>query len=150
MRSRSDWLVAAQFVLLALLLIPGPPLWGAPWLTVVCLGVGLVGAALAVAGIAALGRDLVPWVAPRAGAPLRTSGVYRVTRNPIYLGILVGSGAWVLWRARIELIIVWGLLCVVLVVKAHVEQRHLLAAFGDDYRTYAERTPLLLWRRGIR
>jgi len=149
-RTRGDWLVAAQFVLLAALLLPGPPLWGAPWLTVTAAAVAVAGTALAVAGLLAIGRDIVPWVAPRPGAPLRTGGAYRLTRNPIYLGILIGAAGWVLWRARIELIVVWVLLAVVLATKARVEQRHLLAAYGDDYRAYADRTPLVLWGRGIR
>ncbi len=147
---RADALVIAQFALLLLLLLPGPPLWSAVWITTVAVVLGLVGLAVAAAGIAVLGRDLVPWVAPRAGAPLRTGGIYRVTRNPIYLGILVGAAGWVLWRARVELVVVWAALCAVLVVKAHVEQRYLLAAFGDEYRAYAARTPLILFGRGIR
>ncbi|OJV94102.1 MAG: hypothetical protein BGO47_08315 [Microbacterium sp. 67-17] len=149
-RHRSDWLVFAQFVLLALLLLPGEPLWGAPWLTVAAVAVGVVGVALAIAGIAALGRDIVPWVAPKDDASLRTDGVFRFTRNPVYLGILVGSLGWVAWRGRVELLLVWALLAAVLVTKAHVEQRFLLEAFGDDYRQYARRTPLILWGRGIR
>ena len=55
-----------------------------------------------------------------------------------------------LWLARPELVVVWVLLAVVLVIKAHVEQRRLLDAFGDEYREYAERTPLMLFGRGIR
>jgi protein-S-isoprenylcysteine O-methyltransferase Ste14 len=150
MRNRSDLLVLAQFALLALLLLPGPPLWSAGWITAASVCLAVIGAAIAGAGLAKLGRNIVPWVAPRPGAPLETDGVYRWTRNPIYLGILVASAGWVLWRARIELLIVWALLVIVLTVKAHVEQRHLLAAFGDDYRSYAERTPLILWGRGLR
>ncbi|MBD3752925.1 MAG: hypothetical protein IE935_10975 [Micrococcales bacterium] len=92
----------------------------------------------------------VPWVAPKDDAPLRTTGVFRLTRNPVYLGILVGSLGWVAWRGRIELLVVWALLPIVLITKAHVEQRFLLEAFGDDYRKYASRTPLMLWGRGIR
>ncbi|GAA1469612.1 methyltransferase family protein [Microbacterium thalassium] len=149
-RTRGDWLVAAQFLLLAALLLPGAPLWSAPWLTAVAAAIAIAGTALAAAGLLAIGRDIVPWVAPRPGAPLRTGGVYRFTRNPIYLGILIGAAGWVLWRARIELIVVWALLAVVLVTKARVEQRHLIDAFGDDYRAYADRTPLVLWGRGIR
>ena len=64
--------------------------------------------------------------------------------------LMIAAAGWVLWRARIELVVVWLLLCVVLVIKAHVEQHRLLDAFGDDYRAYAERTPLLLFARGIR
>lgn len=148
--SRGDWLVAAQFLLLAALLLPGEPLWSAPAVTAAAALLAAAGAALAAAGLLAIGRDIVPWVAPRPGAPLRTAGAYRLTRNPIYLGILIGAAGWVLWRARIELVVVWALLAVVLVTKARVEQRHLLAAFGDDYRAYADRTPLVLWGRGIR
>lgn len=150
MRHRSDLLVLAQFALLALLLLPGAPLWSSPWITALAVALGVIGGVLAVAGIVKLGKNIVPWVAPKPGAPLETGGVYRFTRNPIYLGILVGSAGWVLWRARIELLIVWALLLVVLTVKAHVEQRHLLAAFGDAYRRYADRTPLILWGRGLR
>ncbi|WP_448811161.1 methyltransferase family protein [Agromyces bauzanensis] len=150
MGDRANWLVWAQFALLVLLLLPGDPLWGAPWVTVLAVVLGLVGAALAVAGAVVLGRDLVPWVAPKPGAPLRTGGIYRFTRNPIYLGILVATAGWVLWRARIELIVVWVLLAAVLITKAHVEQRRLIDAYGDEYRDYAARTPLLLFARGIR
>lgn len=150
MKDRANWLVWAQFLLLALLLLPGDPLWSATWITVVAVLLALVGVGLAGAGVAALGRDLVPWVAPKPGAPLRTGGIYRFTRNPIYLGILVGSAGWVLWRGRIELIVIWALLVIVLVTKAHVEQRRLIDAYGDEYRAYAARTPLLLFARGIR
>jgi protein-S-isoprenylcysteine O-methyltransferase Ste14 len=150
MRDRANWLVWAQFLLLALLLLPGDPLWSETWITVLALLLGLDGAALAIAGAVTLGRDLVPWVAPKPGAPLRTDGVFRFTRNPIYLGLLVATAGWVLWRGRIELIVVWALLAAVLFIKARVEQRRLVDAFGDEYREYAERTPLLLFARGIR
>ena len=150
MTDRANGLVWAQFVLLALLLIPGPPVWGSALITAVAALLFLVGAAIAVAGAVSLGRELVVWVAPKAGASLRTTGVFRFTRNPIYLGLIVATAGWVLWRARPELVVVWMLLAVVLVIKAHVEQHRLLDAFGDEYREYAERTPLMLFGRGIR
>ena len=149
-KDRANLLVWAQFALLALLLLPGDPLWSEIWITVIAGLLVLVGVGLAIAGAVALGRDLVPWVAPKPGAPLRTDGIYRLTRNPIYLGILVGAAGWVLWRGRIELIVIWALLAAVLITKAHVEQRRLIDAYGDEYREYAARTPLLLWDRGIR
>ena len=151
MRDRANWLVWAQFLLLALLVFwPGEQLWGAPWVTVLAIVLVAAGAVLAGAGIVALGRDLVPWVSPKPGAPLRTGGIYRFTRNPIYLGILVAAAGWVLWRGRIELLLVWLFLALVLIAKAHVEQRRLIDAYGDEYREYAARTPLILWDRGIR
>jgi len=150
MRDRANWLVWAQFLLLALLLLPGDPMWSETWITVLAALLVIDGVVLAIAGFAVLGRDLVVWVAPKEGALLRTTGVYRLTRNPIYLGLIVGTAGWVLWRGRLELIVVWLLLAIVLVVKARVEQHRLVDAFGDEYREYAAQTPLLLFRRGIR
>lgn len=150
MSDRANLLVWAQFLVFALLLLPGEPLWSEAWITAVALLLALVGAVVAIAGVAVLGRDLVVWVAPRPDAPLRTDGVYRLTRNPIYLGLMVATAGWVLWRGRIELIVVWLLFCTVLVVKARVEQHRLVDAYGEAYREYAERTPLLLFARGIR
>ncbi|MFC9918211.1 methyltransferase family protein [Agromyces binzhouensis] len=150
MKDRANWLVVAQFVLLALLLLPGDPLWAGRQATVLAVLLVITGLVLSGAGVVALGRDLVPWVAPREGATLKTDGVFRLTRNPIYVGLLIAAAGWVIWRARIELIVVWVLLAVVLVVKAHLEQHRLLDRFGDAYREYADRTPLLLWARGIR
>lgn len=150
MTDRANWLVWAQFVLLALLLLPGDPLWRSPWVSAVSVLLVAIGGALAVAGAIALGSDLVPWVAPKPGAPLRTRGIFRFTRNPIYLGIIVATAGWVLWRARVELLVIWLLLATVLIIKAHIEQHRLIDAFGDEYRDYARRTPLLLFGRGIR
>lgn len=147
---RANWLVWAQLGLIVLLLLPGEPLWSATLITALAAVLMIAGLALVGAGFAVLGRDLVVWVAPKPDAPLRTGGIYRLTRNPIYLGLMIAAGGWVLWRARIELVVVWLLLCVVLVIKARVEQHRLLDAFGDDYRAYADRTPLMLFARGIR
>lgn len=155
MKDRADWLVAVQFVLLAVLLVlpfalPADALWSGQRSAVLAVLLIITGVVLAGAGVLALGRDLVPWVAPREGATLRTTGVYRLTRNPIYVGIIVAAAGWAIWFARVDLIVVWVLLAVVLAVKARAEQHRLIDAFGDEYREYADRTPLMLWARGIR
>ncbi|MBM7505865.1 methyltransferase family protein [Agromyces aurantiacus] len=155
MKDRGNWLVVAQFVLLALLVVlpfawPLDTLWAGQQATVLAVLLIILGFVLAGAGAIALGRDLVVQVTPREGAPLRTSGAYRLTRNPIYVGLLVAAAGWVVWHARVDVIVVWVLLAIVLVAKARVEEHRLVARYGDEYREYAERTPLLLWRRGIR
>lgn len=155
MKDRANWLVVAQFVLLGVLVVlpfvvPAAPLWAGQQATVLAVLLVVTGLVLAGAGAFALGGDLVPWVSPREGAPLRTSGAYRLTRNPIYVGLLIAAAGWVVWHARVDVIVVWVLLAVVLVVKARVEEGRLVARYGDEYRDYAERTPLLLWRRGVR
>lgn len=155
MKDRANWLVIAQFVLLAVLLVlpfalPAAALWAGQQPAVLAALLVITGVVLAGAGMLALGRDLVPWVAPREGATLRTTGVYRLTRNPIYVGLIVAAAGWAIWFARVDLIVVWVLLAVVLAVKARAEQHRLVDAFGDEYREYADRTPLMLWARGIR
>ncbi|HET8896963.1 MAG TPA: hypothetical protein VFN04_06810, partial [Protaetiibacter sp.] len=77
MTDRANWLVWAQFVLLALLVLPGPPLWESTPITAGAVLVMLLGAAIAISGAVSLGRELVVWVAPKAGASLRTTGVFR-------------------------------------------------------------------------
>jgi protein-S-isoprenylcysteine O-methyltransferase Ste14 len=154
-KDRANWLVVAQFVLLAVLVVlpfvvPVDPLWAGQQATVLAVLLVVTGLVLTGAGAFALGRDLVPWVSPREGAPLKTTGAYRLTRNPVYVGLLIAAAGWVVWFARVDLIVVWVLLAIVLVVKAHVEERRLVARYGDEYREYAARTPLMLWRRGVR
>ena len=53
----------------------------------------LLGLSLLIAGAVALGSALTPLPAPRGGAALRTGGVYRLVRHPMYGGgILIALG----------------------------------------------------------
>jgi protein-S-isoprenylcysteine O-methyltransferase Ste14 len=84
---------------------------------------------------------------------LRTSGPYRITRHPIYTGLLgmlagttllAGIGHWVL------LVPVY---LVLIEVKIRLEENLMLAAFPDDYPRYRQQVPQLVpglrlpWRR---
>jgi len=70
-----------------------------------------------------------------------TKGVYRISRNPIYLGmflIFIGTGiACASW--------VFLLLTMVLIMLIHIsvvsEERWCLEKYGDEYREYMNRTP---------
>lgn len=110
----------------------------------------LVGVAVAVAGVAAwvlldpaamrqfsiAGTEVSP---SRSATTLVTTGPYRWTRNPMYLGMALLYAALavafgVLW-ALVTLIAV-----VVVIDRAVVprEERHLKAAFGDAYAQYQD------------
>jgi protein-S-isoprenylcysteine O-methyltransferase Ste14 len=81
------------------------------------------------------GRDPAP-------PSLRTPLFYRVVRHPLYLGILVG-----LWAAPVMSaghLLLAALMTAYILVGVHHEERDLLRLFGDEYRRYQERVPMLL------
>ena len=140
---RTAWLlVLGQFVLLALIvLLPRGTLWtlsvAVDHATQIAAAAGIV---LMVVAATALGRGLTAAPLPNSYAELRTGGLYRFVRHPIYSGLLllavaltVTSGS--LWTSTA---------CVALVTlinaKARWEERHLAERF-PDYAAYAARTP---------
>lgn len=76
------------------------------------------------------------------------TGPYAWTRNPLYLanlmlvlGGLIALGCWE-WLATLGPLIAWAYTLII-----RIEERALLAAFGDDYRDYCQRVPRLWPRR---
>ncbi len=79
---------------------------------------------------------------------LRTTGLYRYSRNPQLVGgflfILGYALLWPSWQGVL-------LACLWLPIArwmVHAEEEHLVDVFGDKYREYCQRTPRYLgWRR---
>ena len=135
-------LVAAQFVLLGLIaLLPGGWGWPVPaWLRLLGLLGVLAGVVVMLLGGTALGRGLTAVPIPNEHAQLRTGGLYRVVRHPIYTGLLLASGSYVVatgsgWRA-----LAFVGLVVLLTAKARWEEVRLARRFAA-YPEYAARTP---------
>lgn len=121
-----------------------PPGGVAPWLgTVLCAG-GLV---LLLFALRSPGGVIQIEPAPRAGAPLVTSGVYAHFRHPIYTGIValvIG-----LFLRKPTALVGLSALAVIgfLVLKVRLEERLLLARH-PQYQDYRGRTwGLLPWPR---
>lgn len=96
-----------------------------------------VGAALYLGGLALCAASVICFARPDARG-LNQNGVYRYSRNPMYLAyFLCFAGMAVLTRS-------WGLFALVLVfqVCTHwvilAEERECLARFGEPYRQYME------------
>ncbi len=141
----TDSLVAAQALAAAALLWPGRARWSLPRVVRLSAGAAVLGgAALSLAGVRAVGADLTPFVDPRRGAPLRTHGVYALSRNPIYAGLAVAATGFAVLRRRPETLAAAAALGAVLHVKAGVEESRLLGRFGADYADYSARTPRLI------
>ncbi len=132
----------AQFALLSLVvLLPDREDWTVPValdrVGQVAAGGGLL---VMVAAATSLGRGLTAAPLPNEHARLRTGGLYRWVRHPIYAGLLFFALARTLpsgnaWTAAA---------CVLLVAlingKARWEERRLADRF-PDYPDYARRTP---------
>jgi len=109
----------------------------ATWLGVALLGSGV---ALALSGIAAFLRAGTPIIPFKRSTLLVTGGVYRFTRNPMYLGFaLVLAGTAVLLGsigAFLPLpLFVW------IIQRGYIgeEERFLEEIFGSDYAQYKNR-----------
>lgn len=69
-----------------------------------------------------------------------TSGVYRISRNPMYMGMVLFLTAWAVYLAA--MLPFFGLLAFILYITRFQilpEERALHALFGDEYTAYAAR-----------
>jgi protein-S-isoprenylcysteine O-methyltransferase Ste14 len=141
-RRTARLLVAGQAALLAALAVlprrhdwPLPPVLRATAVLLAGSGVGVVAAAST-----SLGKGLTALPIPNERAELRTGGLYRYVRHPVYTGVLSAALArTVLLRNRWAVPVTAGLVAL-LTVKARFEEAHLRARFAG-YDAYARRTP---------
>jgi protein-S-isoprenylcysteine O-methyltransferase Ste14 len=135
-------LVLAQAILLAVLTeLPRRAHWPVP---VILRRAGYLGIAaggcLAAAGAASLDRGLTASPLPNDRAQLRTGGLYRWVRHPIYTGLLVGAAARAATSGNRWSLVTFVALAGLLNGKSRFEERHLRARF-PGYDEYAAHTP---------
>lgn len=86
-----------------------------------------------------LGRNLTDTVVTRSAAQFVESGPYRFVRNPMYVGVLflgislgLAEGNWLV---PIGAAVVFAFMA----VRTPIEEKFLIARFGDQYRDYMRR-----------
>jgi protein-S-isoprenylcysteine O-methyltransferase Ste14 len=86
----------------------------------------------------ALGQYFTFTVKVSPDQPVVTAGPYRVLRHPGYAGgMLAMIGLGVLWGNWVSFAVIVVLWLVIIIWRIRVEERALLAALGDRYRSYA-------------
>lgn len=132
----SDWIVAGVGTWGALALRP----WGtAPALAGgIGIGIQLAGLSLAAVAFMNLGRSIGIVAASRG---LKTGGLYRLVRHPIYTGHILTHAGFILanphpWNASMAVVVFIGL-----ILRIRAEER--LLTDTDEYTAYKER---VRWR----
>jgi len=124
------WLLSASASSLALTL---------PWRTLVALILWSAGFAIALAGLFEFRRakTTVNPLTPDAASAIVTSGIYRYSRNPMYVGLLLALIGWGVWLSHL---LAFALLPFFVVYmnrfQIEPEERALSVKFGGLFRDY--------------
>lgn len=112
-----------------------------PWRKTVASLLWIAGVATAFAGVLEFywAKTTVDPLHPEAAAAMVTSGIYRLSRNPMYLGLLfalIGSAVW------LSHVLAFGLLPLFVLYmnrfQIEPEERALLAKFGRPFTDYTD------------
>jgi protein-S-isoprenylcysteine O-methyltransferase Ste14 len=106
------------------------------------LALVLLGGALAVAGVIAFRnqRTTVNPLTPGASSSVVSSGVYRVSRNPMYLGFLLALAGWAVYLSNAGAALLLPVFVAYMTqYQIKPEERALLAKFGSEFAQYMSR-----------
>jgi protein-S-isoprenylcysteine O-methyltransferase Ste14 len=85
---------------------------------------------------------------PSKASQLVTGRVYRLSRNPMYLGLLLLLVGWALWLGSASPWLVPPLFVIVITVAQIVPEEEALGRlFGERYRAYRQSVPRWIGRR---
>lgn len=83
---------------------------------------------------------------PNKTSALTTEGIYRFSRNPMYLGLVSLLSAWTFWLGNaFALLVVWGFIAYITRFQIEPEERILEQKFGKFYQEYCQKVPRWLW-----
>lgn len=115
--------------------------FAAPWLSLLAAAIAVAGLLVCLLGVASFRRagTTVDPRRPTGTSALVAHGIYRYSRNPMYLGMLFVVAAWGLHLGH-WLALACGPLAFVLYLdrlQIVAEERALEEKYGDEYRAYA-------------
>ena len=139
------WVAGQALLLGALILLPTSDAWPTPaWLRFFAAVLFFGGLALIAVAALRLGSALTPTPVPTRSGVLKTSGLYRYMRHPIYTGVLTVVTGMTL-RSGSFLHVVIALVTIVFFDrKAAWEEQRLIDRY-PDYPEYAARTPKFIF-----
>jgi len=129
------WIASAQFPVISFA-IPGRLV-----ISIALCGIGMV---FAVAGVIAFrgAKTTVNPTQPGAASSLVTSGVYRFSRNPMYVGFLFALSGWAFFLAHaLGFILLPAFVIYMNRFQILPEERALSSKFGKQFATYNQSVP---------
>ncbi len=116
--------------------------WDYPWRVELALLVALVGVGFDLAGLIAfrVARTTINPLKPGNSSALVVSGVYRLTRNPMYVGMLFLLFGWAAWLGHALAVLLIPVF-VVYISRFQIapEERILRSKFGEPFDAYTRR-----------
>ena len=80
----------------------------------------------------------------KAQGRLVTDGIYRYVRHPQYLGFTLITGGWLIHWPTVPTALMWPVLVIAYHKLAKREERDMQQLFGEDYREYANKVPMMI------
>lgn len=136
-------LIGALCAILMWLICGMPPLTGKPPLLLVpALALVVLGLMVEAAGVLSFrrARTTVSPFAPERTVNIVSSGIYRLSRNPMYLGMVCILTGWAVWLWQVQAVL-GMVLFVAWITRFQIipEERVLTQKFGTEYRQYRQR-----------
>jgi protein-S-isoprenylcysteine O-methyltransferase Ste14 len=135
------WLIFAAAMLGVACVAPGIS-YPVPARFALALGLGVLGGAVALAGVVVFRskRTTVNPLNPGASSAVVSSGVYRISRNPMYLGFFLALAGWALYLSNAgSALLLPAFLAYLTEYQIKPEERALLAKFGPEFAQYMAR-----------
>lgn len=135
------WLVFAGAMLGVAYLVPTVSL-SVPGSSAIALALVALGAALVLAGVIAFRhkRTTVNPLTPSASSSVVTGGVYRISRNPMYLGFLFALAGWAVYLSNAGAVLLLpAFIAYMTRYQIKPEERALLEKFGLEFEQYMSR-----------
>jgi len=110
------------------------------------IGVSLfvIGLTIMIVGQITLWQNYSGFVVIKKGHQLITHGIYRFTRNPIYLGAIMVFAGLPVYAASVYGFLAMFAQIPVFLFRIKMEEKMLAEHFGDEYETYRNTTKRLI------
>ena len=113
-----------------------------PGRVLIAIILAATGVATAIAGVATFARakTTVNPTTPERSSSLVSWGIYRVTRNPMYLGLLLELTAWAIFLSNpLPFLLLPGYMLYINRFQIAPEERALTSLFGREFADYQSR-----------